>query len=75
MPFRAQQRKSQGKTNLGAEETPLGMRLAAVEQWKLTVLVRVSVTVMKKKIEKCDHNQVVEDRVCLSLQLSGHSHY
>lgn len=60
MPFGAQQKRSQGKTNLGAEETQSGMRLAAVEQWKLTVLLRVSVTVIKKEkekekeIEKCD---------------------
>lgn len=49
MPFRAQQRKSLGKANLGAEKTQLGIRLAAVEQWKLIVLVRVSLTVIKKK--------------------------
>lgn len=49
MPFGAQQKRSQGKTNLGAEETQSGVRLAAVEQWKLTVLLRVSVTVIKKK--------------------------
>lgn len=52
MPFGAQQKWSQGKTNLGAEETQSGMRLAAVEQWKLTVLLRVSVTVIEKKKKK-----------------------